>query len=134
MRHEELTQLDFERSPVWRLVDKWETVEPVKGSAWLEKPHDAFLVAIEVSMPNSLSVPGYAVIGELRDPSALFLWETPTKRMFLNGRPFPFEHVLQRLVDNYGANLRTLFPLAFQVLHFEPAFRGQFMPRGLGRS
>ena len=115
-------------------MDGWKTLEPLKHSARLESPHDAFLVAIEVSMPNGLWVPGYAVIGDFRDPSAFFLWETSTERMFLNGCPLSFEHVLQRLVNNYGADLWTLFPLAFRVPHLKPVFRGQFMPRGLGRS
>lgn len=126
--------MDFELSPVWRLVDGWKTLEPLKNSARLESPHEAFLVAIEVSMPNGLWVPGYAVIGDFRDPSALFLWEISIERMFLNGCPLPFEHVLQRLVNKYGADPKALFPLAFRVPHLKPVFRGLFMPRRLGRS
>ena len=135
MRHEDLTQEDFERSPVWRLAGGWDKLEPEMDMdpAWLESPSNALLVAIEVTMPNRLTLLGYAVLGDVRDPSALFLWETPTQRIFLNGRSMPFDHVLQRLIQTTGAELKTLFPLTFRIPHLQPPFIGQFMPHGLLR-
>lgn len=75
--------------------------------AWLDSPGNALLVAIAVTLPNGLTLPGYTVFGDMRDPSALFLWETPTQRLFLNGRPMLVDHRLQRLVDRSGADRRT---------------------------
>jgi hypothetical protein len=130
MQHDALTQQDFERQPLWRFVDGWETVEPVMGSIGSEVHHDPMmLVAIEVTLPEGRTVPGY-LLGDLRDPSALFLWATPTERLFLNGRPFPFEHVLQRIADVYQVEPEHLFPLAFRVPHLKPALTRHFTPRG----